>query len=327
MASDVAPSSEINPPVANTTESTAPSGPGRLRLRILLALTALLFSAYLLSQLDPAILESLGRPGRFVSEVLNPPVEPELSADARAFIAEVKSLGGQTNLMDHGSALGRLLGRGETFGVMFSGSRLDDRALANLVQHHGHRFWGLFLENVAVSDEGLRSFGTLTDLKQLSIGNEDPKFFAGRQMPTTQVTDKGLIHIKGLVNLTSLTLDGLPITDEGLGALGEFPNLGILSLKRTKLNGTGLAKLKSLPNLAILNLDDTELTTDGLRAISGATNLQLLSLVGVLMTKEKLKFLKAIPRLNQVDLTSTGLLDEEIDAFRASMPTLKIDRR
>ena len=69
------------------------------------------------------------------------------------------------------------------------------------------------------------------------------------------------------------------------------------------------------------------MTEDGLRVLSGATSLQCLSLRGVPLTAKALPLLKAIPSLQQLEITGCGLLDEEVDALRKSMPGLKIERQ
>ena len=70
----------------------------------------------------------------------------------------------------------------------------------------------------------------------------------------TQITDAGLVHLKGLTNLQTLNLDGTKITDAGLVHLKGLTSLETLSLNRTKVTDTGVAELqKALPDCKIYN--------------------------------------------------------------------------
>ena len=73
-------------------------------------------------------------------------------------------------------------------------------------------------------------------------------------------TDEGLSHLRLLLSLRELFLDGTQINDTGLAHLARLTNLTKLSLRRTAITDTGLAHLPALSNLRNLDLNDTGVT-------------------------------------------------------------------
>jgi hypothetical protein len=66
------------------------------------------------------------------------------------------------------------------------------------------------------------------------------------------VTDKGLVHLKGMVNLEYLNLYGTGVTDAGLAQLAGLKKLKSLYLWQTKVTDAGVAKLKkALPQVQV----------------------------------------------------------------------------
>ncbi|MFO1093656.1 MAG: hypothetical protein U0992_10135 [Planctomycetaceae bacterium] len=62
----------------------------------------------------------------------------------------------------------------------------------------------------------------------------------------TQITNVGLLHLRGLSSLKLLSLDNTGITDDGLAVLSKFKSLESLSLKGTGIDGSGLAPLQDM---------------------------------------------------------------------------------
>jgi len=312
-------------PTESSSQTAKPPRRTRWRLRILLAITGVLVVLFVISRLEPNQVAMLGPVGQYVYDLINPPVEPETSALGKRLIADVKALGGHSQVMARSRRYLGLLGNIEQFHIRITRTEFDDQALERLVNQYGDRIWGLDIRHTKVTNDGLRRLEGLSQLEQLTLGND----FRIRPLdgtPISPITDAGLIHLKGLTGLRHLQLDGLSITDEGLDALKDLPALGGLYLSRTKIKGPGLARLKSLRTLAILILDDSEIDDQGLRSLSGASNLQYLSLNGTGVTVEGFKALKCLPRLGQLNLGSTGLLDEEVMDLRKGWPELKIER-
>ena len=68
----------------------------------------------------------------------------------------------------------------------------------------------------------------------------------------TQITDAGLVHLKGLASLTELSLDETQITDAGLVHLKGLTSLTTLGLGGPQITDAGLAEIKAaLPNCTI----------------------------------------------------------------------------
>ena len=68
----------------------------------------------------------------------------------------------------------------------------------------------------------------------------------------TQVTDAGLVHLKGLSSLNWLDLDGTQLTDAGLIDLKGLSSLERLDLHQTQVTEGGVQELQqALPNCKI----------------------------------------------------------------------------
>jgi hypothetical protein len=287
----------------------------RWRLRILLAFTVLLAVLYALSQLDPSTVKKLGPAGKYVFDLLHPGVEPEdISPAGKRLSAEVRAMGGDATFMERSHRFLGLFGSTERIHVRLNQREIGDAELAAVVKKYGDLIWGLDLRNTHVSDQGLRHLEGLSQIEQLTLGNEDSRFDPTRTIPVSPITDAGLVHLKGLKH-------------SGLDALNDLPQLGSLVLSRTKVKGQGLARLKSLPTLIMLYLDGSDLTDEGMGSLAGALDLQILSVCQVPLTSKGLQSLRGLPRLNQLDLTGCGLLDEEVRDLTVDRPSLKIMRR
>jgi hypothetical protein len=315
------------PTEAAFSQAANPPRRKRWRLRTLLAINVLLAALFVVSRLEPTQIKALGPTGQYVYDLINPPAVPETSPFGQRLMADVKALGGQAQVMERSRRYLGLLGNTEQFFIGFTGAELDDKALERFVAQYGDRIWGLDLRHTKVTDDGLRHLEGLSQIQQLALGNDDPRFRLLVPRPISPITDAGLIHLKGLTRLMNLHLDGLPITDAGLDALKDLPTLGGLYLSRTKIKGPGLGRLKSLPNLAGLYLDQSEINDEGLSFLAGASNLYVLSINGVGLTGKGLNALKGLPRLMQLEVNGSGLLDEEVLDFSKSKPRLKIERR
>ena len=71
-------------------------------------------------------------------------------------------------------------------------------------------------------------------------------------MDNPQVTDAGLVHLKGLTSLEGLVLNGTEITDAGLVHLKDLANLKGLNLQGTDVSDEAVEKLhEELPKCKI----------------------------------------------------------------------------
>lgn len=97
----------------------------------------------------------------------------------------------------------------------------------------------LNLNGAQVTDTGVAHLKGLVQLRELSLER-------------TQITDAGLEHLTGLTQLESLDLLGTQVTDAGLACLNGLTHLKSLSLVEVNVTGMGVAKLqRALPNCKI----------------------------------------------------------------------------
>jgi predicted nucleic acid-binding protein len=92
------------------------------------------------------------------------------------------------------------------------------------------------------------------------------------------VTDAGLLHVRGLVKLTTLYLGGTSVTDAGLAHLGGLTGLHTLNLAGTAITDAGLVHLAGLTGIRKLVLWGTHVTDVGLTHLRGLTNLRELDI-------------------------------------------------
>jgi Leucine-rich repeat (LRR) protein len=170
------------------------------------------------------------------------------------------------------------------------------------------------LSNTGVTNADLQLLKDLPDLRVLILGGTQG----------TKVTDKGLEHLKGSVNLQRLHLYGTPITDEGLVHLKGLTDLRLLNLVGTRvstdglkhlkgmtkleqldyygIDDVGLAHLKGLTNLKTLHLQRCTVTNAGLEHLAGLTNLQSLHFGSAKITDDGLNHLKKLTALRDLSL-------------------------
>ena len=84
------------------------------------------------------------------------------------------------------------------------------------------------------------------------------------------ITDAGLVHLKGLPNLQNLSLFRTKVTDAGLVHLKGLTSLQTLNLYGTQITDAGLVHLKGLTGLQELYLFSTEITDAGVAELQKA---------------------------------------------------------
>ncbi len=142
------------------------------------------------------------------------------------------------------------------------------------------------LVDLNLDDEGLAHVARLYALETLR--------------PSRSVSDAGLAHLKDLVHLRELSLDGTRITDAGLAQLAGLIDLEELDLSDTRVGDSGLAQLRRLTRLRTLRVASTKVTDAGLVSLEG---------------------LKTLSRL---DLTFTKVTDAGLERLRRALPELEI---
>jgi Leucine-rich repeat (LRR) protein len=169
-----------------------------------------------------------------------------------------------------------------------------------------------FYDNDVVTDEGLANLKGLTNLTELTLTH-------------IQVSGKGLAHLEGLSELESLHLGNTPVTDDDLAHLKAFKKLKVLHLYNTKITGTGLKNLSELSRLEFLHLSKNDaLTDDGIKQLPAMAGLRHLYLEHTGITDKSVEFLKQMKGLEFLDLTETKLTDKGLKDLQDSLPKVQI---
>jgi len=161
----------------------------------------------------------------------------------------------------------------------------------------------------------------------------------------SQVTDAGLMHLKGLENLHSLNLETSRVTDAGLVHLHGLPRLETLDLSTLTVTDAGLGELlKTLPRLQALDLTFTGVTDAGLAHLKELSQLRSLSLGGVLadwsgpgkglallkpspISDAGLEHLRGLKTLRELILYGTGATEEGVKRLQEALPKCDIQRQ
>jgi Leucine-rich repeat (LRR) protein len=147
-----------------------------------------------------------------------------------------------------------------------------------------------------ISDAGLVHLKGLTKLQVLNLYSNLLREDGTMLSPGAQITDAGLVHLKGLANLKWLAIFESEITDAGLVHLKGLTSLQTLELSGTKITDAGLLHLKGLTKLQKLTLFRIKITDAGLVHLKGMTNLKGLNLFGTKVTDAGVAELqKALP--------------------------------
>ena len=83
----------------------------------------------------------------------------------------------------------------------------------------------------------------------------------------TQITDKALVDVVAMKNLTRLHLENTKITDAGLANIAKLANLEYLNLYGTQVTDAGIAKLAGLKKLKKIFLWQTKVSEKGAKLL------------------------------------------------------------
>ncbi|MHC4085379.1 MAG: redoxin domain-containing protein [Planctomycetota bacterium] len=127
--------------------------------------------------------------------------------------------------------------------------------------------------------------------------------------PTAQITDAGLVHLKGLTLLETLRLENRQIGDAGLAHLGGLTSLKTLYLGGTQVTDAGLAHLKNLTELESLCVHKTVITDAGLEHLKDLTGLGYLCIHDTYVSNTGLTYLQGLISLKTLYLHNTQVSD------------------
>ena len=171
----------------------------------------------------------------------------------------------------------------------------------------------LVLIMTPVDDDDMACLSGLSDLEGLMI----------RGRNRSEVTDRGVLHLKGLTGLKGLYLEDSQITDAGVACLEGLTRLESLNLARTRVGDPGLAHLKNLPRLKSLVLDGTRVTDAGLvPLLRGRTDYEALYLNDTQVGDATLEAIRGMERLEWLHLRCTRVTDAGM-AFVTGLKSLR----
>ena len=225
-----------------------------------------------------------------------------------------------------------------------SGTGVSDCGLASLSEVTSLRH--LNLSGTEITGEGLRHLSGNPVLETLDlfgcVGLRSEALAVLRQFSSLAelrlgrcglVADSAMAHLRPLVGLVTLSLEGLEISDTGMlylmdltalsrldvawtqigdagvARIGNLRNLRDLSLAGTRMTDAGLSYLTHLPDLADLDLSNTGVTDAGLRTVGSLRSLKGLDLEGTAIHDAGLVHLGSLLELRRLYLGDTAITD------------------
>jgi Leucine-rich repeat (LRR) protein len=174
-----------------------------------------------------------------------------------------------------------------------------------------------------LTDDALKSIGTLTRLTSLSL----PNYVATERLGRMQFSAEGIRHLGGLKELeslhlvghnvaadalvfpklTSLSLGNASVDDSVALRIGQLRNLAQLELTYCDITDAGLGHIASLPKLRRLDISSSRIADAGIEPFRAHQKLEHLSLRATNLTDETLRHLAQIKTLTRLDLHGSGL--------------------
>ena len=145
--------------------------------------------------------------------------------------------------------------------------------------------------------------------------------------PTAQITDAGLVHLKGLTLLETLRLENRQIGDAGLAHLGGLTSLKTLYLGGTQVTDAGMAHVKNLTELESLCVHKTEITDAGLEHLKDLTGLVYLCVHHTNVSKTGLAYLQGLNSLKTLYLNNTQVSDGGLEHLKGLTALEKLNLR
>jgi WD40 repeat protein len=128
--------------------------------------------------------------------------------------------------------------------------------------------------------------------------------------------DEDLAALRGVRELSALSLRETLVTDEGLARLKRFEKLRSLSLMSTGVGDAGLKYLESLTALEDLDLDRTAITDAGLAHLEGLRRLCRLQIAHTAVTDTGLRHLEGLRCLEDLNTRGTSVTKDAVERFR-----------
>lgn len=131
----------------------------------------------------------------------------------------------------------------------------------------------------------------------------------------TAISDTGLRHLLDLPRLEWLNLYQTGVGDMGLAHLRRFPRLQQLPIGATRITDAGLAVLKDFPELRYLGLRANPISDEGLRHLAPLRHLTGLHLGETHVTDAGLHHLAGLAQLERLWLQDVAITDASVDVL------------
>ena len=200
-------------------------------------------------------------------------------------------------------------------------------------------------EETHVTAQGLQALASSAGLERLNVGqlvddDDDLRAISGLKnlkvllmMGSPRLTDAGMVHLKGFVDLRDLFITLNKVTSAGLTSLSGMTHLerlnlngtqvdslepirhlaeiNDLNLRNTPIDDAGLAPVEGFPRLVKLNIDGAKRVSDaGLAHLKGLTSLEMLQARETRITDAGLANLAGLSKLRELWLGDTSVKGE-----------------
>jgi hypothetical protein len=162
----------------------------------------------------------------------------------------------------------------------------------------------LSLGRTAVTDAGLQHLAGHVDLNWLDLTG-------------TAIGDEGLAHLSRATKMNQLALAQTRVTDRSMPLVGTFAALEILDLSGTPVSDQGFQHLAGLARMRELWIEQTRITDASLPLIGTLRSLQILDLSGTAITEQGLQHLAGLSELRELWLTRTSVGDTGLEHLRS----------
>lgn len=141
-----------------------------------------------------------------------------------------------------------------------------------------------------------------------------------------ELSDEGLVYLKGLKNITSLDFSGSSVKGEGVKHLIAYKKINFLNVENTLFDDKGLQYLSDLnfSEPLELNLHNTKITDEGLKYLSKIKLTGALYLANTKITDEGLKYLANQKDLAEIDLRGTKITKAGAQWLEKQLPNTGI---
>jgi serine/threonine protein kinase len=142
------------------------------------------------------------------------------------------------------------------------------------------------------------------------------------------VQDEDLVRIAGLADCTTLILSETEVTDRGIAHLKDLPKLQQVYLGGSEIGDDGLKLLaERFPDMAILHIGESRITDQGFEALRGFRRLEQLGTFRLPLTDLAVETLSRLTHLKLASVVDTTLTRDGIERLRVALPNCRIETR